>query len=272
MIVILIGFVSASVHSGDKKKPAEKKDKAVILKTFADEFIALTPGKGKHPESFVMGSEKAGYPSEKPARKVTFRHPFAMAKYEVTQELYEAVMGENPSKWKGPRNAVELVTWAEANAFCQKATKELRASKLIAADEEIRLPTEAEWEYACRAGTSTAFSFGNDIEKIDPFCWYRGNSAGFDPPVGKKEANPWGFYDIHGYNWEWCADGWQPDYKKAPTDGSAVTLAQKGQRVIRGGSWADPADWSRSAYRKGFPADDKNDTLGFRCVKASAPK
>lgn len=257
----------SAVPAGDKTKEKQKKDKALILKTFAEEFILLTPGKGKFPESFMMGSEKGGYPSERPARKVTFKGPFAMARYEITQELYEAVMGNNPSKWKGPRNAVELVTWAEANAFCRKATEELRAAKLIEEGEEIRLPTEAEWEYACRAGTTTAFSFGNSLEDIDAYCWYKGNSKGHDPPVGKKEANPWGFYDMHGYNWEWCLDGWQPDYKKAPEDGSAVMAADKDRRVIRGGSWADPADWARSAYREGFPASGKNDTLGFRCVK-----
>lgn len=261
---------AAPLHSGDKAKTKEKKDKALILKTFHEEFIVLTPGKGKYPESFTMGSEKAGYPSEKPARKVTFAYSFAVARYETTQELYEAVMGHNPSKWKGPRNAVELATWEEANEFCRRATKELRAAKLLGADEEIRLPSEAEWEYACRAGTTTAFSFGNDLQEIDAYCWYKGNSKGHDPPVGKKEANPWGFYDMHGYNWEWCLDGWRPDYKNAPTDGSAVKEGEKGQRVMRGGSWADPADFARSAFRVGFPADQKHDTLGFRCVKAKS--
>lgn len=269
-ILLLLLPPAIGLESGEKKKPTEKKDRGLILKTFMEEFIELTPGKGKYPESFTMGSEKGGYPSEKPAHNVTFKYSFAMAKYEVTQELYEAIVGNNPSKWQGPRNAVELVTWEDANEFCRKATKELRKEKLLGEDEEIRLPSEAEWEYACRAGTKTAYSFGNDIEKIDPYCWYKGNSKGFDPPVGKKEANPWGFYDMHGYNWEWCADGYQPTYKNAPDDGSAVKEAEKNRRVIRGGSWADPADYSRSAFRESLPADQKNDTVGFRCVKAKA--
>jgi formylglycine-generating enzyme required for sulfatase activity len=265
----MIAFLLATpaLPQGDKPK-AKKKEKALILKTFGEEFVLLTPGKGKHPESFTMGSEKGGYPSEKPAHKVTFKNSFAMARYEVTQELYEAVMGDNPSKWKGPRNAVELVTWEEANEFCRKATKELIAQKLMDEGDEIRLPSEAEWEYACRAGTATAFSFGNDVDEIDTFCWYKGNSKGHDPPVGKKGANPWGFYDMHGYNWEWCADGWQENYQKATGDGSPVREADKGKRVIRGGSWADPSDFARSAYREGRPAAAKDDTLGFRCVKA----
>lgn len=263
----LLSIALPALESGDKPEP-KKKDKAAILKTFAEEFILLTPGKGKYPESFLMGSKKGGNPSERPSRKVTFKSPFALARYEVTQELYEAVMGHNPSKWKGPRNAVELITWEEAKEFCRKASAELRAQKLLEEGEEIRLPTEAEWEYGCRAGTTAAYSFGNSLDDIDAYCWYKGNSKGFDPPVGKKEANPWGFFDMHGYNWEWCQDGWQPDYKKAPADGSAVKEADKNRRVMRGGSWADPADFARSAFRAGHAGDGKNDTLGFRCVKA----
>jgi formylglycine-generating enzyme required for sulfatase activity len=265
LVVFVSLFFISSAPSGAK---AKKKDKELILKTFTEEFITLTPGKGAHPESFIMGAAKAGYASEKPAHEVTFKYSFALARYEVTQELYEAVVGHNPSKWKGPRNAVELVSWEDANEFCKKATKELRERKLIGDDEAIRLPSEAEWEYACRAGTKTAFSFGSDLEEIDAFCWYKGNSKGFDPPVGQKAANAWGFFDMHGYNWEWCQDDWQPDYRKAPDDGSAQKDAEKGRRVIRGGSWADPADFARSAFREGRPATAADDTVGFRCVKA----
>src|SRR5690348_11671787 len=112
LLVVLPLCLLGSASAGDKpdKKP-EKKDRETILKTFADELIALAPGKDPHPESFVMGSAKGGYPSERPAHKVVLKYSFALAKYEVTQELYEAVVGHNPSKWKGPRNAVEMVTW-----------------------------------------------------------------------------------------------------------------------------------------------------------------
>lgn len=260
--------VPAVPQGAPDKFPDPTPRKEAILKTFAGEFVPLTPGTGKFPKSFLLGSPKAGYPSEKPARKVTFDHSFAMAKYEVTQELYHVVTGGNPSKWKGLRNAVELITWQEAVDFCRTATKLLRERKLIGGDEEIRLPSEAEWEYACRAGTTTAFSWGGSFDDIDPYCWYRGNSKGYDPPVGKKEPNPWGLYDMHGYNWEWVADAWAEDLKKHPTDGSALTGGKAEARVIRGGSWADPADWARSAFRRGHPAASKNDTIGFRCVKA----
>src|SRR5581483_4282662 len=127
--------------------PAEGPDDR-ILKRFADEFVLLTPGKGKFPASFRMGSPEVGAPPrEKPAVTVRFRSPFAVAKYEVTQELWGLVTGKNPSRWKGPRNSAEMLSWDEANAFCEKATSLLRGRKLIAAKDVIRLPSEAEWEY-----------------------------------------------------------------------------------------------------------------------------
>jgi formylglycine-generating enzyme required for sulfatase activity len=261
-------FLLPWVLAQDALPPDLAQRKDALLKTFAGEFVRLTPGQGKFPASFTMGTEKGGHDSERPARKVTFNYSFEIAKYEVVQDLYHVVMGNNPSKWKGPRNAVELTTWQDAQEFCKKVGAQLRMLKLLAEDEEIRLPSEAEWEYACRAGTNTAYSFGDDLKTIDDYCWYKGNSKGHDPPVGKKKGNPWDLYDMHGYNWEWVADAWQPTYKDAPTDGSARQEKDAEKRVIRGGSWADPADASRSAFRAGHAATGKTDTIGFRVVRA----
>ena len=102
----------------------------------------------------------------------------------------------------------------------------------------IRLPTEAEWEYACRAGTTTAYSFGDDVKQLGDYAWFKGNAKGNDPPVGKKKPNPWGLYDMHGYIWEWCADAWHPSYEGAPSNGSAWDAADAKERVIRGGAGA----------------------------------
>jgi formylglycine-generating enzyme required for sulfatase activity len=212
-----------------------------------------------------MGSDQQ--PDERPTHRVRFAEPFAMARYEVTQELYHVIMGNNPSKWKGPRNAVEMVDWDQARDFCVRLTRELRERKLIAANERMRLPSEAEWEYACRAKTETAYSFGADVTKLTDYAWYKENSKGFDPPVGQKKANPWGLYDMHGYNAEWCADRWHPSYADAPADGSAWVEGKSGERVMRGGAWSMSADAARSAARGHVAADTRSDVLGFRCVK-----
>jgi formylglycine-generating enzyme required for sulfatase activity len=254
------------------RSPAARK--VAILKLFAREFVSLTPGKGNFSASFMMGSPQDAPANEQPAFKVTFKAPFALAKFEVTQELYEAVTGRNPSRWKGPRNSVEMVNWKEANAFCRKATTELRRLNLLGQDEVIRLPNEAEWEYACRAGSSTRYSFGNAADELKHHAWFKGNSKGEDPPVGKKKPNAWGLYDMHGYVWEWCADAWHGSYKGAPADGRAWEDKDAKDCVVRGGSWNDGADQCRSAYRHHLAVDTRSDTVGFRCVRAraTAPK
>src|SRR5262249_23369062 len=206
-----------------KKKPlpdpTPRRD--AILKLFVEEFLAITPGTGKFPESFMMGTEKGGHDNERPAHKVTFKCSFAIAKYEVTQDLYHVVVGRNPAEFQGLRNGIDKVNWHEANEFCQRATNLLRERKFIAEKERIRLPSESEWEYCCRASTTTAWSFGDDMRELGKYAWFKDNSAKEDPPVGKKLANPWGLYDMHGYVWEWCLDPWHPDYQDAPRDGSA---------------------------------------------------
>ncbi len=189
----------------------------------------------------------------------TFRAEFVdvpqgprVAKYEVTQELWEAVVGENPSKWKGRRNSVEMLSFDEAAAFCAKVTAKLRAAELIGAAEEVRLPTEAEWEVFARAGTTTSYSFGDDVKDLDAHAWHTGNAAGNDPPVGAKKPNPWGLHDIHGYLWEWCST----------VDGGAV---------LRGGSWKDKAEKLTSAFRQPARKELKDDAVGLRCVLAKKP-
>jgi formylglycine-generating enzyme required for sulfatase activity len=264
LIALASAGILASLTSADD---GSKEDRGKqILQRFASEFVRIAPGKDKFPSSFVMGSAD-GPASEQPAHKVTVAYDFAFAKYEVTQELYEAVMGNNPSRWKGPRNSVEKVSWDEANTFCSKATKSLRVGKLLTDKETIRLPTEAEWEYACRAGTTTKYSFGDSEKDLGLYCWFTGNAKGNDPPVGAKRPNPWGLFDMHGYGWEWCADAWHPDYTDAPTDGSARQDKSATERVVRGGAWTEVADHCRSAYRHHARAGERSEAIGFRCVK-----
>ena len=240
-----------------------------LLKTFRSEFVSITPGEGKFPATLMMGSE-TGQPAEKPPHEVRFQHSFAIAKYEVPQNLWEAVMGNNPSKWKGQRNSVEMLDFADAQKFCRRATELMRAARLIEAGEEIRLPSEAEWEYCARAGTTTQYSWGDDSEKIDDYAWYTGNAKGNDPPVGAKKPNAWGLYDVHGYLWELCSDAWHESYEGAPADGIPWSQREGTPRqvVARGGSWKDPAALLTSSFRREFAADAKDDALGLRCVLA----
>ncbi len=202
-----------------------------LLKVFHSEFVAITPGEGKFPKSAQVG------------------RAFQIAKYEVPQNLWEAVMGSNPSRWKGNRNSVEMLSLDEARQFCTKATELMRAAKLIELNQVVRLPSEAEWEYCARAGAATKYSFGDDPEKLGDYGWFTGNAKGNDPPVGMKKPNPWGLYDVHGYLWEWTAGAGKSD---------------KG--VVRGGSWKDSAEDLASASRREVDADLRDDAVGLRCV------
>jgi formylglycine-generating enzyme required for sulfatase activity len=253
-----------------------------LLKTFREEFVSITPGRGRFPKSFQMGAAR-GPENEQPVREVSFNYSFQMAKYEVPQNLYQAVMGNNPSRWKGPRNSVEEFNFEQTVEFCSRVTLSLRTAGLIAMNQEVRLPTEAEWEYCCRAGTKTRYSFGENAQTkdqrdageekqaalLDPFGWHTGNAAGNDPPVGALKPNAWGLYDMHGYLWEFVADDWHDDFSSAPVDGRARTGAgQDARRTIRGGSWRESFSNLTSSVRRDVSRDFHRDDLGFRCVLA----
>ena len=260
-LTIVLNSMANSLHAEPTKEQQE------LLDIFRKEFIEITPGKGKYPKSFEMGRKDAG-DKEQPVRKVTFSYSFGIAKYEVPQNLWEAVMGENPSRWTGPRNSVEMLDYKDAINFCKKATAMMRELKLIKNNQVIRLPSEAEWEYTARAGTATAYSFGDDAEDLGPYAWFSGNAAGNDPPVGAKKPNSWGLYDVHGYLWEWCLDS-DGDYKGAPTDGHPQLADDAERYIVRGGSWKSKPPELTSSYRLAAPTGAKADDLGLRCVLAT---
>jgi formylglycine-generating enzyme required for sulfatase activity len=194
--------------------------------------------------TFIMGeAAPAGHEDETP-HEVTLTKPFKMGVHEVTQDQYEQVMGVNPSHFKGAANPVEMVSWDDAVEFCRRLS-ELPAEK--AAGNVYRLPTEAEWEYACRAGTTTKFSFGDDESEFGEYAWHDGNADDKTHPVGGKLPNAWGLYDMHGNVWEWCQD-WYGDYPSgAVTDPAGATSGS--DRMGRGGSWSFTAGVCLSAYR-----------------------
>jgi len=223
-------------------------------------LVRVRPGK------FMMGSpdsEQDRHPDEGPQHEVTISKPFYLGLTEVTQTQYQAVMGANPSQLKGPTNPVDSVTWDEAVEFCRKVSEET--------GKTVRLPTEAEWEYACRAGTRTRFSFGNDpgLSALGDHAWWGGNSGEKTHPVGQKKPNPWGLYDMEGNVNEWCADLYSGYSKEASTDPQGPSSGGT-YRVMRGTNVnASVIGYIRLACRGEFAQSQRSGCLGFRC--ASTP-
>ncbi len=196
------------------------------------------------------------------AHPVTLTQPFYMGKYTVTQAQYEAFIGSNPSEYKGAQLPVETVTWDEATSFCKKLTERLWDKTL-----EAQLPTEAQWEYACRAGTTTAFYSGNQESDLDAEAWYYANSKNTTHPVGAKMANAFGLYDMHGNVWQWCEDAYTQDYDKlGATD---PYNSQGASRLVRGGSWHGTLRGCGAWYRSHY--DGAYSNVGFRIVLSIAP-
>ena len=266
-VATVIGSVVFAAESAGTRNDD---DRLALLKTFRQEFIPVTPGKGRFPVQFSMGRADGGSGAARPVHVVRFGYHFFIAQYEVPQNLWSAVRGSNPSRWKGPRNSVEQISYDEAVLFCQQLTALLRTAKLISSTQIVRLPSEAEWEYCARAGTSTVYSFGDNAKQLDDYAWHTGNAAGNDPPVGAKKPNPWNLYDVHGYLWEWCSDPWHSTYQGAPQDGSAWHQdGDPDRRVIRGGSWKNAAPELASSFRQGVPRMTRDDAIGLRCVLTS---
>jgi len=207
---------------------------------------------------FYMGSEESD--DEKPVHKVKIKNPFYLGTYPVTQREWKAVMGDNPSFFKGDDMPVEQVSWDDVQEFIKKLNEKEGTDK-------YRLPSEAEWEYACRAGTTTRYSFGNDESKLGDYAWYDGNSDKTHPVGQQKKPNSWGRYDLHGNVWEWVQDEWHDSYDGTPADGSAWESGDGAGRVIRGGGWRDNAWDCRSANRDLDDQSVRFHDLGFRLLR-----
>ena len=210
---------------------------------------------------------------------------FYMDKNLVTQEQYEKVMGENPSRWKGVGNPVEQMRWSDGVRYCNARSKleglepcyDLQTWECNFQANGYRLPAEAEWEYACRAGTTTAYFFGNDPSKLNDYAWFEKNSGGKPQPVGQKPTNAWGLYDMHGNVWQWCNDFYQVDYyQQSPKEDPRGPMAGD-TKVVRGGAWKFSAETCRCGYRYNENPGYADvcfgyDIYGFRCVRnATAP-
>jgi sulfatase modifying factor 1 len=247
------------------------------------------------PGRFSMGSPKSEpgrWEAEGPQHEVTVGHGCWLFDTPCTQALWQAVMGNNPSRFKSPTRPVETVSFEHAQGFLSRINAQLPGLELV-------LPSEAQWEYACRAGTSVATYAGEmrilgerNAPVLDAIAWYGGNSGvGFElddgedssgwpekqhaddrvgtRPVGMKAPNPWGLYDMLGNVWEWCADHWHNRYDGAPSDGSAWIDSGEGAayRVVRGGAWGVGARGVRAAFRFHYAPAYRRSNLGFRCAR-----
>jgi formylglycine-generating enzyme required for sulfatase activity len=190
--------------------------------------------------------------------RVTISKGFYLGKYPVTQDQWEAVMESNPSHFAKGNYPVENVSWEDCQQFIERLNDQTGRAK-------YRLPTEAEWEYACRAGSSTAYSFGDDKKKLSEYGWYHANSGGKSHPVGQKLPNPWGLYDMNGGVWEWCKDWYAPYPRWKAIDPEGPSKGS--DRVLRGGSWSDGPRRCRSGFRSYFSPDFRCDFFGFRLAR-----
>ena len=207
--------------------------------------------------TFMMGSNESD--SEKPIHPVTLK-PFFVGKYPVTQAQWEAIMGNNPSKFKGANRPVETVTWDDAMQCCAKLSQ--------LTGQQYRLLSDAQWEYACRAGSVTKYSFGEII--MPALANYDASGIKQTTDVGKYPANAFGLYDMHGNIWEWCEDVWHGNYQGAPADGSAwMAGGDLNRHLIRGGSWYNYVNNLRCAYRYRIDTTLRNHKWGFRISRVN---
>ena len=263
-VTFIVGATSGSEINEDKVVPLSS---SVNL-----DMVWIEPG------SFTMGSPdgELGRRDNETLHQVAITEGYWLGKYEVTQEQYQTVMESNPSKFNGNRLPVEKVTWANAMEFCARLTEQEKAAGRLPAGYEYTLPTEAQWEYACRAGTTTELNSGKNLTSeencpnMDQVGWYVSNSDSTTKIVGQKQPNAWGLYDMHGNVWEWCLD-WKGDYSLSavidpvgPNEGIYKTL--------RGGSWNYTAGYCRSAIRGSIEPTKSNSYTGFRVALSAAEK
>ena len=278
-LIVFVAFGSSSLAVAEEAKEADNRPQS------PSKELAVDLGKGVKLEmvlipagEFLMGSPDADQRArgnEKPQHRVRITKPFYLGKYPVTQEQWEAVMGNNPSSFKGPRNPVEMVSWNDCRLFFDKLNEKFARAHLGPVPQgegKFGFPTEAQWEYACRAGSTTLYGFGDEEALLGEYAWYASNSEGRTHPVGEKKPNAWGLYDMHGNVWQWCADGYGDGYYgKSPKD-DPPGVASGTFRILRGGSWILPAWHCRSAYRSHDKPDTSYVVVGVRAAMALVGK
>jgi formylglycine-generating enzyme required for sulfatase activity len=240
--------------------PAKRPNKGAKKSSKADPMADVTNSANWAripPGEFLMGSDNSTFYDERPVHRVRISQSFEMGKYEVTQAQWQAVTRNNPSHFKGTNLPVDSVSWNDAQRFIQRLSARNDG-------HVYRLPTEAEWEYACRAGST-----GDYAGDLDAMAWYRVNSGSKVHPVGTKQPNSWGLYDMHGNLYEWCQDWYDREYyARSPIADPQGPLSGFG-RVSRGGFYLGDPQVCRSVWRLGNPTDFRSESLGFRLVRTN---
>ena len=233
--------------------------------------------------SFTMG-DNSGDSDEQPAHQVSVSR-FSIDVHEVTQENYEKLMGKNPAKFKNPESPVERASWVSAAQYCNMRSSmegfepcyDTQTYRCNFEANGYRLPTEAEWEYACRAGTTTPWSLGANQAGLTKHAWFKANGEKTTHPVARKEPNPWGLYDMHGNVAEWCNDFYAESYGHGEGTLDPSGPASGEERVLRGGSWKSSPASCRSSARYSEPPGFADvcfgyEAYGFRCVRRGLKK
>jgi formylglycine-generating enzyme required for sulfatase activity len=246
-------FAIIAASCAAEERPDSPADK-LSTNSIGVEFVLIPAGK------FTMGADsktEESYPFEEHRHEVTITKNFYIGRYEVTQKQWEKVMGSNPSSFQHPDNPVENVTFEDVQAFIQRLNAMEKTTK-------YRLPTEAEWEYAARAGSKATYFFGNDESELEQYAWYEKNSEGRPHPVGQKKPNAWGLYDMLGNINEYVNDWFTEDYY-SQSPAVDPTGPKSGTRLKRGGSWFGPPRHNRLAFRDGI-GPTHSDKRGCRLV------
>tara|TARA_B100001094_G_scaffold112066_1_gene107920 strand:- start:5469 stop:6218 length:750 start_codon:yes stop_codon:yes gene_type:complete len=230
---------------------------------FGGSYLLLEPG------SFILGDQVgSGHPNEQPCIEVTLTEPIFLGARPVTQVQWSSRMGSNPSKfqegWSAGLRPIECITFEEVQQFLDILNSE--PSSYLGLNGKWRLPTEAEWEYAAKAGTATRWSFGNKDSELDAHGWHAGNSGATTREVGSKKANQWGFYDMHGMVYEMTSDCWNKNHSGHLANQAPRKNLDTEFRVAKGGSWFAESDSSRSSSRRKFNIHEARDGIGIRLV------
>jgi len=276
LVACLCAICSGGCAESEGPKPVVARN--TVTNSIGMKLVSIPKG------TFQMGSppSEEGSSNNERQHEVTLTQDYYLGAFEVTQAQYEIVMGNNPSNFQGDKVAdrnpevgqaaedidssnhpVEKVSWKDAMEFCQRLSalpEEKNAGRVY------RLPTEAEWEYACRAGSKTAYSFGENSTSLGEHAWCGSSSDSTTHPVGQKQPNAWGLYDMHGNVWEWCKDRYGDYPYGGVTDPTGPPSGS--DRVFRGGGWSSIAEICRSAYRNYLEPGDRVEYLGFRVVCA----